>query len=314
MTTRPLERDSRPRAVRLRRPRAARRRPASRGRWPTTSAPDPEASWGPREVLAHVAEMLPFWLGELERVIDGDGPAPVPFGRLGRGPDPASGSSSATGRLPLRVLFARIDAGLARLAGSSGPTLTDDGRRRIGVHPRLGRDDRRRPSGPVRHRPRRGPRRAARATSSRTRRLTTAAEPCSSSIAIPIGVLIGLLVGGRLERLGQLRFHWAWLAIAGLAIQIVLFSTPSADSLPPSVGDRRSTSPRRGLVLIAVCATSRSRASPSSRSGRSRNLAAIVGQRRGDAGRPRRRRARPGWRARRASRTASSWRIRRCAR
>ena len=26
-------------------------------------APGPESSWGPREVLAHVAEMLPFWLG-----------------------------------------------------------------------------------------------------------------------------------------------------------------------------------------------------------------------------------------------------------
>ena len=41
----------------------------------------PEASWGPREVLAHVEEMLPFWLGEMERVIDGDGSAAVPFGR-----------------------------------------------------------------------------------------------------------------------------------------------------------------------------------------------------------------------------------------
>ena len=42
----------------------------------------PEASWGPREVLAHVEEMLSFWLGEMERVIDGDGSAPVPFGRV----------------------------------------------------------------------------------------------------------------------------------------------------------------------------------------------------------------------------------------
>ena len=25
----------------------------------------PEASWGPGEVLAHVEEMLPFWLGEM---------------------------------------------------------------------------------------------------------------------------------------------------------------------------------------------------------------------------------------------------------
>ena len=56
-------------------------------------------------------------------------------------------------------------------------------------------------------------------------------------IAIPIGVVIGLLVGGRIERLSQLRFYWAWLAIAGLAIQVVLFSTSMADSLPPGVGE-----------------------------------------------------------------------------
>ena len=30
----------------------------------------PEASWGAREVLSHTAEMLPYWLGEMERVVD----------------------------------------------------------------------------------------------------------------------------------------------------------------------------------------------------------------------------------------------------
>jgi hypothetical protein len=40
----------------------------------------PEAEWGPTEVLAHVSEMLPFWLGEIERVIDGS-PGPTPIGR-----------------------------------------------------------------------------------------------------------------------------------------------------------------------------------------------------------------------------------------
>ena len=42
--------------------------------------------------------------------------------------------------------------------------------------------------------------------------------------AIPIGLIAGLLLGGRIERLGDLQFHWAWLAIAGLVAQIVLFS------------------------------------------------------------------------------------------
>lgn len=44
--------------------------------------------------------------------------------------------------------------------------------------------------------------------------------------AIPIGIVAGYLLGGRLDRLGDLRFHWAWLAIAGLVVQVVLFSPP----------------------------------------------------------------------------------------
>ena len=96
----------------------------------------PEASWGPREVLAHVEEMLPFWLGEMERVIAGDGSAAVPFGRIAD--DPVRiGIIDRDRSLPLRVLFARIDAGLAGWAERL-PTLTPSERERIGVHPRLG--------------------------------------------------------------------------------------------------------------------------------------------------------------------------------
>jgi len=42
--------------------------------------------------------------------------------------------------------------------------------------------------------------------------------------AVPIGLLIGFLLGGRLDRLADLRFHWAWLAIVGLIVQVLLFS------------------------------------------------------------------------------------------
>jgi hypothetical protein len=107
--------------------------------WPlaTEYGTEPEASWGPREVLAHVAEMLPFWLGELERVVEGGaGGGATPFGRSAD--DPIRIGSLARDRtLPLRVLFARIDAGLGawqdRLA-----SLTDDERARPGLHARLG--------------------------------------------------------------------------------------------------------------------------------------------------------------------------------
>lgn len=46
--------------------------------------------------------------------------------------------------------------------------------------------------------------------------------------AIPVGILGGALLGGRLDRLADLRFDWAWLAIVGLLVQVVLFSTPVA--------------------------------------------------------------------------------------
>src|SRR6476646_2623773 len=41
--------------------------------WPMAAVYDDsdEARWGPGEVLAHLAEMAPYWLGEIERVLDG---------------------------------------------------------------------------------------------------------------------------------------------------------------------------------------------------------------------------------------------------
>ncbi len=107
--------------------------------WPLAAAfgTEPEAAWGPRELLAHVAEMLPFWLAEMERVIDGPPDAgPTAFGRVAD--DHTRIAIIERDRtLPLRVLFGRVDAGLRdwsdRLA-----SLTDDERARVGLHPRLG--------------------------------------------------------------------------------------------------------------------------------------------------------------------------------
>jgi hypothetical protein len=96
----------------------------------------PEASWGPREVLAHVEEMLPFWLGEMEKVIDGDGSTPVPFGRIADD-ELRIGIIDRDRRLPLRVLFARIDAGFAAWE-TRIPTLSETEAGRVGVHPTRG--------------------------------------------------------------------------------------------------------------------------------------------------------------------------------
>lgn len=49
--------------------------------------------------------------------------------------------------------------------------------------------------------------------------------------AIPVGIVAGYLLGGRLDRLGDLRFHWAWLAVAGLVVQVVLFSPAVAERI-----------------------------------------------------------------------------------
>jgi hypothetical protein len=183
--------------------------------WPLAErfGTEPEAAWGAREVLAHVAEMLPFWLGELERIVEHPGPGPTPFGRSS-GDVVRVGLIERDRTLPLRVLSARVDAGLRDWGDRSG-TLT--------------------PAGALRDRPRRGtcrpaggdPRRAVLGLGDR-------AGPAMFILyAIPIGIVAGYLLGGRLGRLGDLQFRWAWLAIAGLLVQVVLFSPAVA----PIVGD-----------------------------------------------------------------------------
>ena len=104
--------------------------------WPLATAfgTEPEASWGPREVLAHVEEMLPYWLGELERVVDG--PSGVAFGRIAEN-DIRIGLIERERTLPLRVLFDRIDAGLATWAVRCA-NLTDAELASVGTHPSAG--------------------------------------------------------------------------------------------------------------------------------------------------------------------------------
>src|SRR5689334_16975185 len=63
---------------------------------------------------------------------------------------------------------------------------------------------------------------SARSTScSRTRR--SAEAPLFILYAVPVGLLAGFLLGGRLEGLAQIRFAWAPVAVAALAVQILLF-------------------------------------------------------------------------------------------
>jgi Family of unknown function (DUF5317) len=49
--------------------------------------------------------------------------------------------------------------------------------------------------------------------------------------AVVIGVAVGYLLGGRLDALAGMRLRWPWVAIAGLAFQVVLFSGALDDQL-----------------------------------------------------------------------------------
>jgi hypothetical protein len=92
--------------------------------WPLTETygPGPESEWGPREVLAHVAEMLPYWLGEIEVIVDaGVGPAgsqagmeAPAFGRIED--DPVRVQIIGRDRsFPARDLLSRIDSEARRV-------------------------------------------------------------------------------------------------------------------------------------------------------------------------------------------------------
>jgi hypothetical protein len=95
-----------------------------------------EERWGPTEVLAHAAEMLPYWLGELERIIAGRGHEATPFGRTATDPI-RSQSVVRDSTLPPRELFDRIHAGVARYERRL-PTLTSADLKRSGRHPTRG--------------------------------------------------------------------------------------------------------------------------------------------------------------------------------
>jgi len=86
--------------------------------WPTADVigPGPESSWGPREVLAHIAEMLPFWMGEIELILDaGAGSEPLAFGRV-EADELRVGIISRDRLFPARELLGRIEVEARRVA------------------------------------------------------------------------------------------------------------------------------------------------------------------------------------------------------
>ena len=86
--------------------------------WPLAEqvGPGPESSWGPREVLAHAAEMLPYWMGEIELLLDaGGGAEPAAFGRL-EADEARVAIISRDRQFPARELLGRVEAEARRVA------------------------------------------------------------------------------------------------------------------------------------------------------------------------------------------------------
>lgn len=106
--------------------------------WPLSEhfGVEPEASWGPLETLAHVAEMIPYWLGQIEIILDADPSVAPAFGRM-QTDVVRIGLIERDRILPPRELLTRITADAARAAERLAELTPADGER-IGVHPKSG--------------------------------------------------------------------------------------------------------------------------------------------------------------------------------
>lgn len=106
--------------------------------WPLSAAygTEPEADWGPREVLAHVTEMLGYWPLQLSLVLAGDPATAVPFGRIATDAERIRRIEVDRER-PAAELLDEIDASLAS-AITFADSLTPADLERRGAHPSRG--------------------------------------------------------------------------------------------------------------------------------------------------------------------------------
>jgi hypothetical protein len=109
----------------------------ARAPWPASEnfGAEPEASWYPPELLAHLAEMVPYWMGQIERILEGY-PEPVPFGRVQTDEE----RIAAIGRdraLAVGELFDRIHDRTEVVARRLGELSAEQIERR-GTHPTRG--------------------------------------------------------------------------------------------------------------------------------------------------------------------------------
>ena len=97
--------------------------------------PDPDTGerWDRRQVLAHVAEMLPYWVEQVQRVAAGDR---EPFGRARTDPRRV-GAIERDRHQEVPALLDRVDQGLGEVLALLD-RLDEDALARRGRHPTLG--------------------------------------------------------------------------------------------------------------------------------------------------------------------------------
>jgi uncharacterized protein DUF5317 len=93
-------------------------------------------------------------------------------------------------------------------------------------------------------------------------------------LAIPLGIALGLALRGHLASLATLRFQWAWLAVAGLVVQVALF-TETGDALAGTASPAIYVGSTLA-VFVAVVRNLRLTGMPIVALGALSNLAAIV--------------------------------------
>ncbi len=102
---------------------------------PPPDEPATAHSWVPREILAHSAEMLPYWMGEVERVLAGPN-QPVPFGRT-TADEIRTMTVDRDRSVAISELYSRLTSSVDRVA-SRLLQIDDAGCARRGLHPTLG--------------------------------------------------------------------------------------------------------------------------------------------------------------------------------
>ena len=107
--------------------------------WPLSAdyGTEPESAWGPKEVLAHVAEMLGYWLGQVETILAAPATNGAPaFGRVATDENRLVRIGEDR-RLPAGELLDRIGESASAVETRMG-SLTPAELERSGTHPRLG--------------------------------------------------------------------------------------------------------------------------------------------------------------------------------